>query len=447
MSAYRPRFADACRSDDSRTIVETPGSEEFDVVDPKLAAALGDGVRVIKQNRGVFDIAPVSLISAATVRAISHAAEVAPDLRRFRPNIVVDVGDEPYEEDAWVGQTLRIGEAAIRVDQRDKRCVMVDVDPETCRRRLVCCEPSLGNAGRASVSTARPSLRAGSGSATRCSSVDEASTGHSTSTRVGARQGRRRDRGLLSLPPASSLPPSRHSQVQNGRHPERHCLRLDASVSWPRARRSRWTTGAERRWRARTRLLRPGESGRPRVRGGCLRGSPMRGLAAMIETLASTRERARRPPPPALLPSDEQRKRTSRLLLLDWSSSDMRPRQCPLAAELDESEQSPGAVGANVLAALFNGCGALGPYAGHAWLRTTNGRADQPRADACFHRAEARVSHGATRAAPRPTQASGSSDRRRLLSREPIARDERAIAAQFRGCQAVALKCVPDRSG
>ena len=107
MSAYRPRFADACRPDDSRTIVETPGSAEFDVVDPKLAAALGDGVRVIKQNRGVFDIASVSLISAATVRAISHAAEVAADLRRFRPNIVVDVGDESYEEDAWVGQTLR----------------------------------------------------------------------------------------------------------------------------------------------------------------------------------------------------------------------------------------------------------------------------------------------------------------------------------------------------
>jgi hypothetical protein len=52
-----------------------------------------------------------------------------------------------------------------------------------------------------------------------------------------------------------------------------------------------------------------------------------------------TRERARRPPTPALLPWDEQRKRTSRLLLLDWSSSDMRPRQCPLAAELDESQQ------------------------------------------------------------------------------------------------------------
>jgi uncharacterized protein len=135
LSAHRPRFADPGRPDDSRTVVETPGGEELDVVDPKLAAALGDGVRVIKQNRGVFDVAPVSLISAATVRAISHAAEVAPDVRRFRPNIVVDAGDEPYEEDAWVGRVLRIGEAAIRVDQRDQRCVMVDIDPETRRRR------------------------------------------------------------------------------------------------------------------------------------------------------------------------------------------------------------------------------------------------------------------------------------------------------------------------
>jgi uncharacterized protein YcbX len=135
MAHHRPRLADPSRPDDSRTIVETPEGEEFDVVDPRLAHALGDGVRVIKQNRGVFDIAPLSLISAATVRAISQAADVAPDLRRFRPNIVVDAGNEPYEEDAWVSQVLRMGEAEMRIDQRDPRCVIVDVDPETSRRR------------------------------------------------------------------------------------------------------------------------------------------------------------------------------------------------------------------------------------------------------------------------------------------------------------------------
>ena len=62
---------------------------------------------------------------------------------------------------------------------------------------------------------------------------------------------------------------------------------------------------------------------------------PMKGRQpGQHTTPAFTRDRARRPPTPALLPWDEQRKRTSRLLLLDWSSRDIRPRQWPLAAEL-----------------------------------------------------------------------------------------------------------------
>jgi uncharacterized protein len=135
MGGYRPRFADPSRPDDSRTLVTTPDGQELDVVDPRLAAALGDGVRVIKHKRGAFDAAPVSLISLATVRAISDGAGVSPDVRRFRPNIVVDAGNAPYEEDAWVGQVLRIGEAEVRIDRRDQRCVVVDVEPTTFRRQ------------------------------------------------------------------------------------------------------------------------------------------------------------------------------------------------------------------------------------------------------------------------------------------------------------------------
>jgi MOSC domain-containing protein len=135
MADHRPRFADPARPDASPTIVRTPAGEELDVADPRLAAALGEGVRVIKQNRGVFDTAPISLISTATVQAMSHAADVAPDPRRFRPNVVVDAGEEPFAEDAWVGRVLRIAGAALRIDRRDQRCVMVDVDPDTLDRR------------------------------------------------------------------------------------------------------------------------------------------------------------------------------------------------------------------------------------------------------------------------------------------------------------------------
>jgi MOSC domain-containing protein len=37
-------------------------------------------------------------------------------------------------EDAWVGRVLRIGGLRMRVDQRDKRCVMVTIDPVTLHR-------------------------------------------------------------------------------------------------------------------------------------------------------------------------------------------------------------------------------------------------------------------------------------------------------------------------
>src|SRR3954452_20221124 len=57
---YMPAFADPARPNDSKTIVSTPSGRQLDVVDPELAAELGHGARVIKQNRGVFDAAPLS---------------------------------------------------------------------------------------------------------------------------------------------------------------------------------------------------------------------------------------------------------------------------------------------------------------------------------------------------------------------------------------------------
>ena len=127
---YQPRFEDESRPDASRTLVRNPSGDEYDVVDPELAAELGDGVRLIKQNRGVFDAAPLSLISTRSVAAID--ALVAPSLvpRRFRPNLVVETADA-YREDDWVGRTLRIGRMRMRVDRRDERCVIVSTDPES----------------------------------------------------------------------------------------------------------------------------------------------------------------------------------------------------------------------------------------------------------------------------------------------------------------------------
>lgn len=132
---YRPVFADARRADSSRTEVITPSGDRLDVADPRLAEELGTGVRVLRQDRGIFDDMPLSLLTNQSVASIGNLTRQAIDARRFRPNIVIDTVDgEDYPEDAWVGSVLQIGSTGIRVDQRDPRCAIINVDPDSAER-------------------------------------------------------------------------------------------------------------------------------------------------------------------------------------------------------------------------------------------------------------------------------------------------------------------------
>jgi uncharacterized protein YcbX len=132
---HEPSFTSPESPDSSPTIVRTPGGTEYDVTDPALAALFGDGVRLIKQNRGVFDTMPLSLITTQTIGALTRLAGRDLDVQRFRPNLVVDVGvDADFPEDTWVGSVIAAGGLRMRVDQRDERCVMVNIDPVTTER-------------------------------------------------------------------------------------------------------------------------------------------------------------------------------------------------------------------------------------------------------------------------------------------------------------------------
>jgi uncharacterized protein len=119
------------RIDGGTVVVTTPGGVELDIADPALAAELGDGIRPIKQNRGTFDAMPLSLITTSTIATLGGETGLELDPRRFRPNLVVESDSGEHE---WVGRTLRIGGMSMRVDQRDSRCVIVNVDPETSER-------------------------------------------------------------------------------------------------------------------------------------------------------------------------------------------------------------------------------------------------------------------------------------------------------------------------
>ncbi len=129
MSTYVPRLLDPERPDKSAVEVQAPGGRTYQLTDPGLADELGAGMRL---DRGTFDAMPVSLITTATVSALCGAAGVAGNELRFRPNVVITAtSGVPHAEDEWVGCSLRIGAAMVRVDRRGTRCIIVNVDPAT----------------------------------------------------------------------------------------------------------------------------------------------------------------------------------------------------------------------------------------------------------------------------------------------------------------------------
>ena len=120
--------------------VVTPAGEDLDLASDalrrQLAAEHGVEVELMRLDQGIYDEAKLSLISSATIAAISAAAGVAPDARRFRPNLLIEPAeDRPFVEDAWVGQVLAFGSAddapAMHVSMLDLRCSMVNLDPDT----------------------------------------------------------------------------------------------------------------------------------------------------------------------------------------------------------------------------------------------------------------------------------------------------------------------------
>lgn len=132
---YRPELLDPEEPDSSATVVHTPSGATLDVADPALAAELGDGVRVIRNKVGLFDTAPISIISLQTISRIGEMSGAQLEPRRFRPSILIDAPSAgEFPEAAWIGRTLRIGSLRMRVDQHDERCVIINVDPVSTER-------------------------------------------------------------------------------------------------------------------------------------------------------------------------------------------------------------------------------------------------------------------------------------------------------------------------
>src|SRR5258708_937657 len=143
---YKPFGLDSNTAEPLPTHVRTPDGKEYELRSDELRAEVssrcGSEGELMNLKHGIFDESPISVISLGTVHSVARESGRGVDLcdlRRFRPNIVLETNSaEPLEEDRWVGRTLIFGEvnsgAAVRVTMRDERCVMVNFDPDTAER-------------------------------------------------------------------------------------------------------------------------------------------------------------------------------------------------------------------------------------------------------------------------------------------------------------------------
>jgi uncharacterized protein len=127
---------------DLPTHIRTPDGEAMPVFGDDLAKEVGRRygapVQMMQLNHGIFDEASISVIASDTVCEISRLAGRTPDVRRFRPNVVVRLlRSVPFQEDEWLGGVLSFGKRndddapAITVTMRDVRCSMVNLDPDS----------------------------------------------------------------------------------------------------------------------------------------------------------------------------------------------------------------------------------------------------------------------------------------------------------------------------
>jgi uncharacterized protein YcbX len=136
---YTPERRDGSTAD-LPSHVRTPQGQSLGLFGPELAEEIGgrhgSAVEMTYVNRGIFDEASVSLITSATVDEASRLAGRRADVRRFRPNILINSQRSvPYEEDDWLEGVLTFGEdrdaATITITNRDERCAMVNFDPDS----------------------------------------------------------------------------------------------------------------------------------------------------------------------------------------------------------------------------------------------------------------------------------------------------------------------------
>lgn len=133
---YMPLHKNAVEQPDVPTHIRTPDGRELELhsetLKQELSNAHGAPVDVMQLSQGIFDEAPISIISIATIKALEQAVGIELDIRRFRPNLLIKtISNEPFEEHNWVGKTICIGNSSLHIYMQDIRCSMINIDPDS----------------------------------------------------------------------------------------------------------------------------------------------------------------------------------------------------------------------------------------------------------------------------------------------------------------------------
>jgi MOSC domain-containing protein len=122
--------------------VETPDGKTLAIDNAALIDMLRAGIddkhqlTLLRSDRAMTDCRPLSIFAVQSAKKLGEETGIAVDKRRFRANVYLDLtSSDGFAEDEFVGRSVRIGpKVVISVLERDPRCAMITLDPDTAEK-------------------------------------------------------------------------------------------------------------------------------------------------------------------------------------------------------------------------------------------------------------------------------------------------------------------------
>lgn len=108
-----------------RLTTSAPATAMIDEIDAEAPDVVDQTQIALGAPGTFFDGLPIHLLTTASLATLATASPDAHfDVRRFRPNVVIECDDDGFVEDRWVDQTVTVGAASVYVLMSTPRCVM-----------------------------------------------------------------------------------------------------------------------------------------------------------------------------------------------------------------------------------------------------------------------------------------------------------------------------------